>query len=318
MEFSYTWTQWLFIFYFYCLFGWCFESTYVSLKSKQFVNRGFMRGPFLPLYGSGAVMMLVVSSPFQDHLFLTYVSGCIGATILEYVTGVGMEALFHIRYWDYSDQPFNYQGHICLSSTIAWGFLTILMTHVVHRPIEQWVLSIPENILSVVTMVITLILVVDFTLSFKAAMDLRDVLIRMEEAKQEIQRLQRRLDVIVAVLEQEKDEKLQKVENRLEVVSDSVETRMEELSQYMENKFVQLKDGKLGELSLEIKEELQELRERFHFHKEHRFLMSHRRNLTYWSIIKGNPTMKSEKFKEALEEIKVAINEYKEKKNKEN
>lgn len=62
--YSYTLIQWLFLFYFYCFCGWCFESAYVSLKSRKPVNRGFMKGPFLPLYGSGAIMMLVVSKPF--------------------------------------------------------------------------------------------------------------------------------------------------------------------------------------------------------------------------------------------------------------
>ena len=79
------------------------------------------RLPMLPLYGSGAVMMLWVSLPFQDSLILTYISGVIGATALEYVTGYVMERLFKIRYWDYSNQPFNVHGYICLSSSIAWG-----------------------------------------------------------------------------------------------------------------------------------------------------------------------------------------------------
>ena len=98
--FHYMAYQWLFIFYIYCFLGWCFESAFVSIKSKEWINRGFMRGPFLPLYGSGATMMLVVSMPFSDHIVLTYVAGCIGATVLEYITGVTMESLFNVRYWD--------------------------------------------------------------------------------------------------------------------------------------------------------------------------------------------------------------------------
>ena len=113
------------------------------LKQKRFVNRGFLRLPMLPLYGSGAVMMLWVSLPFQDSLILTYISGVIGATALEYVTGYVMERLFKIRYWDYSNQPFNVHGYICLSSSIAWGFLTIFMTHLIHKPIERAVLAMP-------------------------------------------------------------------------------------------------------------------------------------------------------------------------------
>ena len=96
--YQYSIIEWLFFFYLYCFCGWIFESTFVSLKSRKFVNRGFMRGPFLPIYGSGAIMMLVVSMPFQDNIFLTYIAGCIGATALELVTGELMEALFKVRY----------------------------------------------------------------------------------------------------------------------------------------------------------------------------------------------------------------------------
>ena len=145
--YSYTIIQWLFFFYFYCFFGWCFESCYVSLKSKRWVNRGFMKGPFLPLYGSGAILLLVVSKPFIGHWWAVYIAGCIGATILEYFTGVAMEALFKVRYWDYSNQPFNFQGHICLGCSLAWGGLTLLMNYVIHKPVEKLVLAIPDNIL---------------------------------------------------------------------------------------------------------------------------------------------------------------------------
>ena len=161
---GYTWIQWLFFFFFYSFFGWCFESTYVSLHEKRFVNRGFIRGPFLPLYGTGALMMLIVSMPFQDNLILTYVAGCVGATVLEYITGVLMETLFKVRYWDYSHKKFNFQGQICLESSLAWGFLTILMTRMIHKPIEAFALWLPSSVLTGVTMVVTVIFAADFAL----------------------------------------------------------------------------------------------------------------------------------------------------------
>ena len=85
--YTYTWYQWLTFFYLYCFFGWIFESTYVSLKQKRFVNRGFLRLPMLPLYGSGAVMMLWVSLPFQDSLILTYISRyrCHGSGVRDWI-----------------------------------------------------------------------------------------------------------------------------------------------------------------------------------------------------------------------------------------
>ncbi|MGN1332310.1 MAG: hypothetical protein ACI4V0_06065 [Lachnospiraceae bacterium] len=323
MELNYIWIQWLFFFYFYCFFGWCFESSYVSIKERKPVNRGFMRGPFLPLYGTGALMMLIVSAPFRDNLFLTYIAGCIGATVLEYVTGVVMEALFRVRYWDYSDQPFNFQGHVCLGSSLAWGGLTILMTRVIHQPIENFVLAIPEGILTMITMVLSIGIAADFTLSFKAAMDLRDVLIRMEEAKKEMQHLQKRLDVLIALSEQAKEERKADRESRREGLAaqmkarvggltDYVEIHMGELTEYMEDRFTRLKEKlSLGELSEEWRDELQEIKEKFHLQEERRFTLSHQRNFQFRAILKGNPTLRSEKFKEALEELKEAVGEYK-------
>ena len=125
--YTYTWYQWLTFFYLYCFLGWIFESSYVSILQRRPVNRGFLRIPLLPLYGSGAVMMLWVSLPFQDNLILTYLSGVVGATALEYLTGLAMESLFKIRYWDYSHKKYNVHGYICLESSLFWGILTILM-----------------------------------------------------------------------------------------------------------------------------------------------------------------------------------------------
>ena len=190
--YHYTFIQWLFFFYFYCFFGWIFESTYVSICKRKFVNRGFMRGPFLPIYGSGAIMMLVVSMPFQDNLILTYLAGCVGATVLELVTGLTMEALFKVRYWDYSNQKFNYKGVICLSSTLAWGFLTLFMTQFLHKIVEALVFRIPAMVINIVTVVLSVGILIDFTLSFKAALDLRSVLVGLEKVREEMERIQKR------------------------------------------------------------------------------------------------------------------------------
>ena len=88
-----------------------------------------MRGPFLPLYGSGGIMMLVVSKPYYENVILVFIAGCIGATALELITGIVMESLFKVRYWDYSHKFLNYKGHICLESTLFWGVLPVVFTH---------------------------------------------------------------------------------------------------------------------------------------------------------------------------------------------
>lgn len=292
----YKTVQWLFFFYTYCFLGWCFESAWVSFKSRKLVNRGFMRGPFLPLYGSGAIMMLVVSMPFQDNVLLTYFAGVVGATVLEYVTGVTMEALFKVRYWDYSNLPFNFQGHICLTSSIAWGFLTILMTRVIHRPIEQFVLAIPGRALSYVTALLTIYIVIDFTLSFKAALDLRDILVKMQRVKEEMERMQRRLDVIIAFNNDEKEQKRQERELSLSELSLGLKQRFASLKES-----IQLKPAAYEE---EVREEVAELRGKFSHYPDPQ--ENYKQMLDFYKrdMIRNNPTMVSRKFKNALEELK--------------
>lgn len=295
----YTAVHWLFFFYIYCFLGWCFESAYVSIKSGKLVNRGFMRGPFLPLYGSGAMMMYAVSMPFQDNIILTYIAGVIGATALEYVTGVAMETLFKVRYWDYSSKPFNFQGHICLRSSIAWGFLTILMTRVIHKPIERLVMSIPLNVLSYVTIAVTVYMVADFTLSFKAALDLRDIMVKMERIKEEMVRMQRRLDVIVAFNNEEKEQKRQEREVRIGELAAGLEQRFASLKES-----IQSKPSAYGE---SVREEIAELRAKYNLYMENR---SHYRDMLDFykrDMIRNNPSMVSNKFKDALEELKNAV-----------
>ena len=127
--FNYLPLQWMLLFYFYSFCGWIWESLYVSVLEKRLVNRGFMRGPFLPLYGCGGVMMLVASRPFYDSIILVYIAGCIGATLLELITGIVMETLFNVRYWDYHHKKFNFMGYTCLESTLFWGVCTVAFSH---------------------------------------------------------------------------------------------------------------------------------------------------------------------------------------------
>ena len=261
--FHYSIVQWLFFFYVYSFLGWCFESAYVSVRSGRLVNRGFLREMLLPIYGSGAVMMLVVSAPFMGFpvpwkYLCVYFAGCVGATILEYVTGVAMEALFKVRYWDYSGKPFNLQGHICLQSTIAWGGFTLLMTMVIHRPIASAVLSIPGSVLRAVVFGMTLCFVVDFALSFKAAMDLQNVLVKLEQAKKEMSHMQKRLDILIALT---------------------------------------------GEELEKVREELEELRERYHIRLLDRERLTVVKDIFQRHMLRSNPTMVSMKFGDSLREL---------------
>ena len=303
--FGYNGVQWLFLFYFYCFAGWCFESVFVSLKSHKWVNRGFMRGPFLPLYGSGAIMMLVVSMPYADNIPLTYVAGVFGATALEYVTGVAMVALFKMRYWDYSNRFLNFQGHICLRSSLTWGLFTVLMTRVIHRPIESMMYRIPGQVLYYATVVLTIYIVADFTLSFKAALDLRDIMVKIMKAREELERMQKRLDVLIAFNNEEKEQKrLDRGERR--------ESRLADLTASLEQAFAAIKEAFLSRPTSygeSVREEIAELRGKFSLYRERE--KGYGRLLDFYKrdMIRNNPTMRSDEYESAFEELKEMAND---------
>lgn len=330
--YSYTMIRWIFFFYFYCFFGWCFESTVVSISQRKPVNRGFMKGPFLPLYGTGAIMMLLVSRPFQDNLLKVYIAGCIGATVLEYVTGVVMEALFKVRYWDYSHKKLHFRGYICVSSTLAWGLLTILMTEVVHKFVERFVFAIPGGILTIVTLLLTAFICGDFALSFKEALDLRDVLIRIEKAKREMQLMQKRLDVILAVADEEltmrkdelvnrkdelvnkKDELTGKITESFEDMMAGIEEKAESIRCLIRTKPAGYWKGLMGERDpmeeshpmeeKNLMEELGDMLKKYHKNAIDPERYGRLKEFYQKRILRSHPTMSSSKFKEALEELK--------------
>ena len=312
--FQYSMIQWLFFFYLYCFLGWCFESTYVSIRKKQLTNRGFLRGPFLPIYGSGAIMMLIVSMPFQDNIVLTYLAGCVGATALEYVTGVTMETLFKVRYWDYSDQKFNFQGHICLGSTIAWGFFTILMTEVIQVRVEKIVFLIPGQVLTWITLILTAGIGADMALSFKAAFDLRDVLIKMEQVKEEMARIQKRLDVIIAVVGEEVGQRKEGFAENIAGIKSEIKTgisgNLSDMTTAIEEKLSTIRNymqTKPGAALENVKEEWYELKEKYTVTSEHAKRIGSLKDFFQRDMIRSNPSMTSTRFKSSLEELKTKV-----------
>lgn len=199
----YTLGQWLLFFFLYCFLGWVWESCYVSAKQHRWVNRGFLHGPLLPIYGFGAVIILWATLPVRGSLPLIFLVGMLAATALEYVTGAAMEALFKVRYWDYSGKPFNLNGHICLTCSLAWGAFSVLLVKVLHPPFEDLVLRLPAFLADALACVLTVYFTADTVRSFQAAMDLREVLTRLTEENEDLRRLAKRAEVISAFAEED-------------------------------------------------------------------------------------------------------------------
>lgn len=262
--YTYTWYQWLGCFYIYCFAGWIFESTYVSIRTGRFVNRGFLRLPMLPLYGTGAVMMLWVSLPVQDHLILVYLSGVLAATALEYVTGWAMERLFKVKYWDYSNQKCNLNGYICLTSSIAWGFLTILLTEVLHPPVERLLFRLPVPFAVGGVCFITVIFLYDTVQSVRDTLALGRALEAMTRLKAELDDVQVQLALLKAETVQRMADYREETADRMMQLRDETAERVAQLRDGTVERMEQVKDEtavRMAQLHDETAERVAQLRD---------------------------------------------------------
>lgn len=119
----------------YSILGWTVESIYMSFCNRKLTNRGFGKGPFCPIYGFGGVLGYLILSPLSGHYIKLYLAGAVLATAFEYLAGRLMLKVFGEVWWDYNEKPCNYQGIICLESTIAWGFYAVIIIMFLHGKI---------------------------------------------------------------------------------------------------------------------------------------------------------------------------------------
>ena len=219
----YTTEQWVLLFFFYCFCGWLWESCYVSVHEKHWVNRGFLQGPLLPIYGSGAIIILLATIPVEENLQLVFLFGMAAATMLEYATGAVMERIFGMRYWDYSSKKWNLNGYICLSSSIAWGFFSILMVRYIHPPIARLLAQVPAWCVDPLALAMTAGFTADAVRSVQAALDLRESLTKLAEENETLRRLAKRAEVYAAFASDD----LQRFRERTEVEKRLLQQRID-------------------------------------------------------------------------------------------
>ena len=175
--------NWFFI---YSFLGWVWESCYVSVMEKKLVNRGFVAGPVCTIYGFGAVIVYLILKPVSGNLPLLYLGGVIVPTILEYLTAVLMEHIFHTSWWDYSNKRFQFQGRICLEASLGWGAFSVILFYV-FQPVVEGI----TELYSVVTgkifvSVAAFLYAIDFGMSFMSAMQIGERLRNMDELREEL------------------------------------------------------------------------------------------------------------------------------------
>ncbi len=161
------------LFIVYSFIGWIVEIVYSYYKTGKVVNRGFLIGPYCPIYGFGCILMIMLLTRYYNQIFVLFVMCIVIFSILEYMTSYIMEKIFKARWWDYSNRKYNINGRVCLETMIPFGFGGILIMYIVN-PILMYILnSIPDFLLTIFSILIGILYFTDVFISVKVVSSLK-------------------------------------------------------------------------------------------------------------------------------------------------
>ncbi|MCR4690848.1 MAG: putative ABC transporter permease [Lachnospiraceae bacterium] len=218
-------------FVFYSILGWFVESLYMSFCTKKLTNRGFGFGPFCPIYGFGATLGAIILSPFRISYVLLFIVSAISATLFEYIVGRMMQFSLGDFWWDYTEKPFNYQGIICLESTLGWGLYGIIVVKWLHPFVLLKTTMVPVFIGRVICYLILALYMIDFTYHVLLALHIdlqkqiarqgsRAALLAREKTSDAIHLVEQKKDMAIELMHEKKDAVTYKVQEKRQAVLD--------------------------------------------------------------------------------------------------
>lgn len=294
--YHYSLLQWMLFFYIYCFFGWIIESTYVSVCTGNWVNRGFMRGPVIPIYGTGAIIILFAVIPFRTSPILVFIIGTIAASVLEFVTGFVMERIYKVRYWDYSDKPFNLCGYICLFNSLCWGVLSILLIYLVHSWVEKGVLFLNDMVLLSINSGISSLFIVDLFNSSTTAVELKKMLANSQKLKDDLMNVHNKMIEFNTAIANGKE-------------------KMDELKKMsLQELYISARDNMSNIATDKDSPELQNLKKKLDSLKDKYYKRMLAEDKAKFKLLKNNPRAVSYKYKESFREMMDKAKKYKKEK----
>lgn len=174
--------EFIWVFMFYSFVGWCVEVAFAAVNKGIFVNRGFLNGPYCPIYGIGVTIVVSSLWKVKDNTLYLFLGSVVLTTLLEYLTGLILEKIFNNKWWDYSDVPFNIKGYVCLKFSILWGLACTLVVGEIHPKVYNLIKLIPEKfgyifiIIFLLSFLIDIIATVRIVLEFNRKIKILDEL----------------------------------------------------------------------------------------------------------------------------------------------
>ena len=149
----------------YAFLGWCMEVTCKLIQYKKFINRGFLIGPYCPIYGWGALAITILLKRYMEDPLVLFVMSTLICSIIEYLTSYFMEKKYHARWWDYSNKKFNINGRICLETLIPFGILGVAIMYGTNPILFKLYNQIPQLVINILTAILFIGFIVDNIIS---------------------------------------------------------------------------------------------------------------------------------------------------------
>lgn len=161
------------LFILYAIIGWMIEVTGKFIQKHKFINRGFLIGPYCPIYGYGALIITLLLSKYKDDLFALFIMGIFICSVLEYITSYAMEKIFKARWWDYSNYKVNLNGRICLNNSVLFGLGGIFIIKISNPILFKILENINGLYVNYIFAFLLLIYIIDNIISFKVINNFR-------------------------------------------------------------------------------------------------------------------------------------------------
>ncbi|OOM74490.1 putative ABC transporter permease [Clostridium sp. BL-8] len=256
----------------YSFGGWVCETSYCSIIDKQYVNRGFLKGPFCPVYGFGALAVIILLTPISNNIIILYLSAMICASVLEYTTGFLLETVFNLKWWDYSNYRFNIKGRVCLVNSMMFGILSLILVEFIHPLLSELVMKMTADIIMWIFSISSLYFLIDTaTTTYKVLQfsgKLKEMYILLEEIKEksEIYKgiLQQNINKFDVLIDQQNDKIVFAKEqiNKLKINLEKIIMKNKSSNKRIFRAFPNIKSLKY-QYSLErLKEELKKIRKK--------------------------------------------------------
>lgn len=303
-------------FFVYGFLGWCAEVGFAAVKEHKFVNRGFLNGPICPIYGVGVTIVIAFLTPYKDNLILLYISSVILVTLLEGVTGWAMDKIFHNKWWDYSKQPFNIGGYVCLIFSLVWGIACVAIMDLVHPLIHQTLTFIPHTLGIVLMAVLGIAMFADIYVTASAIFKFNKRLASMEKIAGELHEISDQIGediygTVVAAMEKQEvsrqklDEAAAEWKEKTQEATSSLLEKTQEATSGLFEKTQETASGlleKTQEISDEMRSRIDDLKTRYQDLSIKTPKVSRR-------LVKAFPKMESRNYKVQLEELRKKVNE---------